>query len=98
MNQLPDPQSLVELADTFERLQGRRSDPAEHAHRRGLERVVLRLGGISVLALLAVCSWVAVDLQGRYSAEQRQQGLQGLGSMAAALVGAVAGYSARHQN
>ena len=56
----------------------------------------MRLGAVSVLALLAVCSWVAVDLQGRYSAEQRQQGLQGLGSVAAALVGAVAGYSARH--
>jgi hypothetical protein len=96
VNQLPDSQTLAELADAFERLQGRRSDPAEEAHRRGLERVVVRLGAVSVLALLAVCSWVAVDLQGRYSAEQRQQGLQGLGSVAAALVGAVAGYSARH--
>ncbi len=96
MNQLPDSQTLAELADAFVRLQGRRSDPAEEAHRRGLERVVVRLGAVSVLALLAVCSWVAVDLQGRYSAEQRQQGLQGLGSVAAALVGAVAGYSARH--
>ena len=96
MNQLPDSQTLAELADAFERLQGRRSDPAAEAHRRGLERVVVRLGAVSVLALLAVCSWVAVDLQGRYSAEQRQQGLQGLGSVAAALVGAVAGYSARH--
>ena len=95
MNQLPDTQSLVELADTFERLQGRRPDPAQEAHRRGLERVVLRLGAVSVLSLLAVCSWVAVDLQGRYSAEQ-QQDLQGLVSEAAALVGAVAGYSARH--
>ncbi len=96
MNQLPDSQTLAELADAFERLQGRRSDPAEEAHRRGLERVVVRLGAVSVLALLAVCSWVAVDLQGRYNAEQSQQGLQGLGSVAAALVGAVAGYSARH--
>lgn len=86
MNQLPDSQTLAELADAFERLQGRRSDPAEEAHRRGLERVVVRLGAVSVLALLAVCSWVAVDLQGRYGAEQRQQGLQGLGSVAAALV------------
>ena len=96
MNQLPDNQSLVELAVTFERLQGRRPDPAEEAHRRGLERVALQLGAVSVLSLLAVCRWVAVDLQGRYSAEQQQQGLQGLGSMAAPLVGAVAGYSARH--
>ena len=96
MNQLPDSQTLAELADAFKRLQGRRSDPAEEAHRRGLERVVVRLGAVSVLALLAVCSWVAVDLQGRYNSEKPQQGLQGLGSVAAALVGAVAGYSARH--
>jgi hypothetical protein len=52
---------------------------------------------VSVFALLAVCSWVAMDLQGRYGAQQRQQGLQGLGGVAAALVGAVAGYSARNQ-
>lgn len=97
MSQLPDPQSLAELADTFERLQRRRRDPEEDAHRRGLEQVVVRLASVSVLALLAVCSWVAMDPQGRYGAEQRQQGLQGLGGVAAALVGAVAGYSARHQ-
>lgn len=97
MSQLPDPQSLAELADTFERLQKRRRDPEEDAHRRGLEQVVVRLASFSVLTLLIVCSWVALDPQGRYSAEQRQQGLQGLGAVAAALVGAVAGYSARHQ-
>ncbi len=97
MSQLPDPQSLAELADTFERLQRRSRDPEEDAHRRGLEQVVVRLASFSVLTLLIVCSWVALDPQGRYSAEQRQQGLQGLGAVAAALVGAVAGYSARHQ-
>lgn len=60
MSQLPDPQSLNELADAFERLQGRRIDPKD-----------------------------------RSTSEQRQQALQALGSMGAALVGAVAGYSAR---
>lgn len=95
MSDLPDVQSLAQLADAFERLQGRRHDPAEAAHRRGLERMVMRLAGLSVAALVLVCSWVAIDLLGRYSAEQRQLGLQGLGSAAAALVGAVAGYSAR---
>ena len=97
MSQLPDPHSLAELADTFERLQRRSRDPEEDAHRRGLEQVVVRLASFAVLTLLIVCSWVALDPQGRYRAEQRQQGLQGLGAVAAALVGAVAGYSARHQ-
>ena len=97
MNQLPDPQSLVELANAFEQLQGRRLNPAEEAHRRRLEDVVVRLAGVAVLALLTVCSWIAIDPAGRYSPEQRQQGLQGLGGVAAALVGAVAGYSAHRR-
>lgn len=95
MSQLPDPQSLAQLVDAFERLQGRRSTPEEDAHRRGLERMVIRLAGVSVAALVGVGSWVALDPQGRYSPEHRQLGLQGLGSAAAALVGAVAGYLAR---
>jgi hypothetical protein len=98
VSQLPDPQSLNELADAFERLQGRRSDPAEDAHRRGLERVVLGLAATTIAALIGVCSWISVDPQGRSKPEQRQQALQVLGSMGAALVGAVAGYSARGQS
>jgi hypothetical protein len=95
VTQLPSTQSLTELVDAFERLQGRRSDPIEDEHRRGLERMVMRLAGIATAALVGVGSWVALDPQGRYSAEHRQLGLQGLGSSAAALVGAVAGYLAR---
>ncbi len=98
MSGIPDPQSLAALADAFELLQGRRTDPAEDAHRRGLERIVVRLAGGTIAALIAVCSWISVDLQGRYSTEQRQQSLQALGSMGAALVGAVAGYSARRRD
>lgn len=95
MSQLPDPQSLNELVDAFERLQGRRLDPAEDAHRRSVELVVLGLAATTITALIAVCSWISVDPQGRSSSEQRQQALQVLGGMGAALVGAVAGYSAR---
>lgn len=95
MSQLPDPQSLNELADAFERLQGRRIDPKEDAHRRSLERIVVRLAATTIAALIGVCAWVSVDPQDRSTSEQRQQALQALGSMGAALVGAVAGYSAR---
>ena len=95
MSQLPDPQSLNQLVDAFERLQGRRADPEEDEHRRGLQRLVVRLAGLSVVALVGVGGWVAVDPHGRYSGEHRQLGLQGLGSATAALVGAVAGYLAR---
>ncbi|NDC35535.1 MAG: hypothetical protein EBZ51_09200 [Synechococcaceae bacterium WB9_2_112] len=73
MSQLPDSQTLAELADTFERLRGLKANPEEERHRRGRERLVLRLAGLVV----------------------RQQGMQALGGLAAALVGAVAGYSAR---
>ena len=95
MSQLPDPQSLVALADAFEQLRGSRPDPEEAPHRRSLERMVLQLAGVSVLGLLTVSSWIAVDPTGRYQAEQRQQGLQALGAITASLVGAVAGYAAR---
>jgi hypothetical protein len=95
VSQIPDPQTLAQLADAFERLQGRRADPAEDAHRRGLERMVGRLAGVATAALVGVSGWVALDPQGRYSPEHRQLGLQGLASSAAALVGAVAGYLAR---
>ena len=95
MSQLPDPQTLTQLADTFERLRGLRPNPEEDRHRRGRERLVLRLAGLVVLTLVGVSSWVAIDPLNRYQSEQRQQGMQALGSLAAALVGAVAGYSAR---
>ena len=95
MSDLPPGQSLDQLLDTFERIHGSRTDPNEDAHRRGLERMVARLAGLSIVALLGVGSWVALDPQNRYSAEHRQLGLQGLAGAAAALVGAVAGYLAR---
>ena len=95
MSQLPDPLSLNDLVDLFERIKGEQADPEEAAHRRDGERLVRRLAGLAVVAVLGVGGWVAVDPLDRYSAEQRQLGLQGLGSSAAALVGAVAGYLAR---
>lgn len=95
MSQLPDPQSLAQLADAFERLRSPRPNPAEDDHRRGRERLVLRLAGLVVLTLVGVSSWVATDPLNRYQSDQRQQGMQALGGLAAALVGAVAGYSAR---
>ena len=48
-----------------------------------------------VLMLVGVSSWIAIDPLSRYRGDQRQQGMQALGGLAAALVGAVAGYSAR---
>jgi hypothetical protein len=60
-----------------------------------LERLVARLAVASVAVLVLASAWVAVDPQDRYNAEHRQLGLQGLGGVAAALVGAVAGYLAR---
>lgn len=95
MSQLPDPQSLDQLVATFERLRSPRPNPEEDDHRRGRERLVLRLAGLVVLTLLGVSSWVATDPLNRYQSDQRQQGMQALGGLAAALVGAVAGYSAR---
>ncbi len=95
MSDLPDTHTLVELADAFEKLRGLRPDPEEAIHRRSLERVLLVLTGISVGALLAVSSWIAIDPSGQYDKDQRQSGLQAIGAITAALVGAVAGYSAR---
>lgn len=95
MTELPDTHRLVELADAFEKLRGPRPDPQEADHRRALERIVLRFSGASLAFLLLVSSWIAVDPLGRYERDHRQQGLQALGGIAAALVGAVAGYSAR---
>jgi len=95
VSQLPDSQTLAELADTFERLRGLKANPEEERHRRGRERLVLRLAGLVVMTLVGVSSWVAIDPLNRYRGEQRQQGMQALGGLAAALVGAVAGYSAR---
>lgn len=95
MNQLPDPQSLAELADAFELIRRPRPNPEEEDHRRGRERLMLRLAGLVVLSVVGVSSWVAIDPWSRYQDDQRQQGMQALGGLAAALVGAVAGYSAR---
>jgi hypothetical protein len=94
VSQLPAPQSLAELADAFERLRGLRPNAEEDHHRRGRERLVLRLAGCVVLTLVGVNSWVAIDPLNRYQGDQRQQGMQALGGLAAALLGAVAGYSA----
>ena len=93
--QLPDPQTLEALADAFEKLRGNRPDPADAGHRRNMETRIARLASYGVIALLAVSSWIAVDPLGRYQPEQRQQGIQALGALTAALVGAVGGYSAR---
>jgi len=98
VSQLPDSQSLAELADAFERLRGLRPNPEEDHHRRGRERLVLRLAGFVVLMLVGVSSWIAIDPLSRYRGDQRQQGMQALGGLAAALVGAVAGYSARRHH
>jgi hypothetical protein len=54
VRQLPDPQSLAELTETFMRLQWQRRDPEEAAHRGGLEQVVVRLASYSVPTLLIV--------------------------------------------
>ena len=89
--QLPDPQTLEALADAFEKLRGNRPDPADAGHRRNMETRIARLASYGVIALLGVSSWIAVDPLGRY----RQQGIQALGALTAALVGAVGGYSAR---
>lgn len=93
--QLPDPQSLDALVAAFERLQGTRSDPVDAMHRRGLETRLAQLAGYGVVALLVVSSWIAVDPLGRYRPEQREQGLQALGAVTAALVGAIGGYAAK---
>ena len=95
MTQLPDPQTVEALVGMFETLRGGRPDPVDAAHRRGLERLVARLAVASVAVLVLASAWVAVDPQDRYNAEHRQLGLQGLVGVAAALVGAVAGYLAR---
>ena len=95
MSDLPATHTLVELADASEKLSGLRPDPEEAIHRRSLERVLLVLTGISVGSLLAVSSWIAIDPSSQYDKDQRQSGLQAIGAITAALVGAVAGYSAR---
>ncbi|MFM8524748.1 MAG: hypothetical protein ACKOCM_03910 [Cyanobacteriota bacterium] len=84
------------MADAFERLRHPRANPAEDDHRRGREGLMLRLAGLVVLTLVGVSSWIAIDPLNRYQSAQRQQGMQALGGLAAALVGAVAGYSARN--
>jgi hypothetical protein len=95
VSDLPATHTLVELADALEKLRGLRPDPEEAIHRRSLERVLLVLTGISVGSLLAVSSWIAIDPSSQYDKDQRQSGLQAIGAITAALVGAVAGYSAR---
>lgn len=95
MSDLPEVQSVVALADAFERIRGGKPDPDDSRHRRRLEMLLAGLTGFGVVVLIGVCGWMAVDPQGRYVAEQRQQGVQGLGAIAAALVGAVGGYTAK---
>lgn len=95
MSDLPEVQTVVALADAFEQLRGGKPDPADADHRRGLELLVARLAGVGVITLIGVSGWTATDPLSRYTAEQRQQGLQTLGAVTAALVGAVGGYSAK---
>ncbi len=95
MTDLPDVQTVVALADAFERVRGGKPDPVDAAHRRGMENLVARLAAAGVVVMLGVSGWMALDPQGRYQADQRQQGLAALGAITATLIGAVGGYCAR---
>ena len=78
---------LVAAFEHFDAIKQRPADPAESLHRRRMAWLVAGLASASVMAVLGVSAWIALDRENRYSDTMQQTAGGALLSLTSALVG-----------
>jgi len=77
----------VAAFEHFDAIKQRPADPAEALHRRRMAWLVAGLASASVVAVLGVSAWIALDRENRYSDTMQQTAGGALLSLTSALVG-----------